>query len=223
MCLRQLISCGLNMKNTWLIIGKGPSVDREGKDKIQALINKDNITAIGINHAPLSFYNVDYWLSLDGIRNNEDIEEIFRKSPDAKFIADRDNITRFEDKRSGRWIRKPYVILHTAKHLRLTKKVVSTYKGVDVIDVTGGINSSLAAIHYAILRGVQNILLIGVEFKNDWSYFEGMEKGTKVTATDRYIESCRATLEKFKEHVNILTLDSQSTLNVPKVDINEYI
>jgi hypothetical protein len=208
------------MKNIWLIGGMGPSLNREGLDKIQALINRQGIITIGVNRFPHYFDNVGYTLFLDRPRNNM-VEKTIARNPGIKLVVNDSDLAC----KKNQWVHKPHHIIHTCKKQNINElKYRSGFGGIEVIETDGGGNSALAAMHYAYLMGDKpTILLIGVEFKTDWLYFDGSDPDNKPTRTKSYIQSCRDTLLKFSENMELITLDSESDLAIPKASICGYL
>lgn len=198
------------------------------------MINKNN-TAIIFGCSPfinkMSQYNINYLIENYyhiGINN------FIQKYPNIKNIL-------FSDYSTYDWI-KPYlnnqniIISQTAYHHNFKLENREKPKNIEYIfdarseifhDLSKNMlcmfkTSALPAINYAYLKGYKNIILCGVDLTENWNHFYSEQySGNDIIRTPKRIKKMRELLYQFKDYINLYQLNSESDLDIKKINIGE--
>lgn len=199
----------INKDNTAIIFGCSPFINEMKKKDVNYLI--DNYYHLAINNFIHKYNNVkniifsDYscydWIR-DYITNQKII--MAQSAHRHNFILEKkeapNNVEYLYDARSE--------IFHD-----LSGNMLAMYK-----------TTAHPAINYAYLKGYKNIILCGIDLTENWNHFYSNETTDNDIIRNRVrINKMRNLLYSFKEFVNLYTLNSNSDLEIDKINIKELI
>jgi len=191
-----------NKNNTCIIFGTSPFITEFGADNINYLIN--NYTSIGINSFGLNYPDIEYWIwsdynLYDSYKNN---------LKDHKLIVS-EEVHRREILLDNANLKIEYIFDGSANEIshNLDNNKLLMFK-----------TTAHPAINYMYLKGFKNIILCGVDLVSNWEHFDN---DGKCFRTPKRIEQIRERLYKFKEYINLYTLNKNSDLEIDKINIKE--
>lgn len=191
--------------NTAIIFGTSPFITEFGSDNINYLINK--YTTVGINTFGMNYPNIEYWIWSD-----YGAYEVYRN-----YLNESHKVLVSSD------VYEKEILPHYSHDINIEY----TYNGsginishdLDNINLLMFKTTAHPAINYMYLKGYKNIILCGVDLTSNWNHFDGINND--IIRSCKRIERIRERLYMFKDYINLYTLNSNSDLDIDKINIKE--